>query len=98
MDFIEALHSGQMAGAGLDVFEQEPPSPNNPLLKMENVLLAPHAVCWTEECFQAIGESAVRSILAVLHGETPSGLLNPEVLERKGFQEKRKALSARLQG
>ena len=96
-DLIEALQSGRLAGAGLDVFEQEPPSLENPLLQMENVILTPHSICWTDECFQAIGESAVRSILTVLQGGTPFGLLNPEVLEQPGFQAKRKALAARLQ-
>jgi phosphoglycerate dehydrogenase-like enzyme len=95
-DLIEALLSGRIAGAGLDVFAQEPPAPDNPLLKMENVVLAPHSVCWTEECFEAMGASAARSILAVLRGETPFGLVNPEVLERKGFQAKREAMLARL--
>jgi phosphoglycerate dehydrogenase-like enzyme len=95
-DLIEALQSRRIAGAGLDVFEQEPPSLDNPLLQMENVILAPHAVCWTDECFQAIGESAVRSILSVLNGEKPFGLLNPEVLERPGFQAKAAAMQARL--
>lgn len=95
-DLIDALRSGRIAGAGLDVFEQEPPAPDNPLLSMENVVLAPHSVCWTDECFQAMGESAMRSILSVLHGERPFGLLNPEVLERKGFQAKQAALQARL--
>ena len=79
------------------MFAQEPPAPDNPLLMMENVLLTPHSVCWTDECFQAIGESAVRSILTVLHGGTPFGLLNPQVLEQPGFQAKRRALKARLQ-
>lgn len=95
-DLIEALQSGRIAGAGIDCFEQEPPSPDNPLFQLDNVLLAPHAVCWTDECFQAIGESAVRSILSVMRGEEPFGLLNPEVLTRKGFQEKRDAMRARL--
>ena len=95
-DLIEALQSGRIAGAGLDVFDEEPPSLDNPLLQMDNVILAPHAVCWTDECFQAIGESAVRSILSVLSGERPFGLLNPEVLDRPGFQAKAEAMRARL--
>lgn len=95
-DLIDALQSGQIAGAGIDVFEQEPPPLDNPLLQMDNVILAPHAVCWTDECFQAIGESAIRSILSVLRGERPFGLLNPEVLEQPGFQKKRDAMLARL--
>jgi phosphoglycerate dehydrogenase-like enzyme len=96
-DLIETLQSGRIAGAGIDCFEQEPPDPANPLFTLENVILAPHAVCWTDECFQAIGESAVNSILAVMRGERPFGLLNPEVLEQKGFQEKQRAMQARLQ-
>lgn len=95
-DLIEALQHDRIAGAGLDVFEQEPPSLDNPLLQMDNVILAPHAVCWTDECFQAIGESAVRSILSVKRGERPFGLLNPEVLDQPGFQAKSEAMRARL--
>jgi len=93
---IEALQNGRIAGAGLDVFEEEPPSVDNPLLHMDNVILAPHSICWTDECFQAIGESAVTSILSVLVGETPKGLLNPEVLEQEGFTVKIAAMRARL--
>ena len=95
-DLIEALQTGRIAGAGLDVFEEEPPQTDNPLLSMENVIVAPHSICWTDECFQAIGESAVKSILSVLHGERPFGLLNPEVLEQKGFLAKRDAMLERV--
>jgi phosphoglycerate dehydrogenase-like enzyme len=87
-DLIEALRSGAIAGAGLDVFEDEPPAPDNPLLQMENVILAPHAVCWTDEGFQAIGETAIRSILSVARGEKPFGLVNPHVWDQPGFQRK----------
>jgi len=96
-DLIGALQSGAIAGAGLDVFDQEPPPLDNPLLAMDNVILAPHSVCWTDECFQAIGESAVVSILSVLCGERPGGLLNPEVLEQPGFRAKVAAMQERLQ-
>jgi len=96
-DLIEALQNGTFAGAGLDVFEQEPPALDNPLLQMENVILAPHSICWTEECFAAMGSLAANSILSVMRGETPFGLLNPEVLESKGFQAKRDAMLTRLQ-
>lgn len=94
-DLIRTLESGRIAGAGLDVFDDEPPPPDNALLKLENVILAPHSICWTYECFQAIGESAVRAILSVLRGERPFGLVNPEVLEHDGFQAKRAAMLAR---
>ncbi len=98
VDLIEVLRSGRIAGAGIDVFEQEPPAADHPLFSMDNVILAPHGVAWTDECFQAIGESAVRSILSVKRGEVPFGLLNPEVLEREGFLRKRDAMRERLVG
>lgn len=97
-DLIEALENGTFAGAGIDVFEQEPPAPDNPLLSMDNVILAPHSICWTDECFAAMGSLAMNSILSVMRGETPFGLLNPEVLESPGFLAKRDAMLARLQG
>ena len=87
--------NGDLAGAGIDVFEREPPEPDNPLFQMENVLLAPHAVCWTDECFQTIGETAVRSLLSVARGERPSGMINPEVWDRPGFQRKLAAMQSR---
>jgi len=95
-DLISALQGGRIAGAGIDVFEEEPPQIDNPLLQLDNVILAPHSICWTDECFQAIGESAVRSILSVLREERPFGLLNPEVLEQKGYLAKRGAMLARI--
>lgn len=95
-DLVEALRGGKIAGAGIDVFEEEPPAANNPLLSMDNVILAPHAVCWTDECFAAIGASAVRSILSVKHGKVPFGMLNPEVLDSKRFQQKRDTMLSRL--
>jgi phosphoglycerate dehydrogenase-like enzyme len=76
----EALRAGSIAGAGLDVFEIEPVPVADPLLSLENVILTPHALCWTDECFAGNGAADVQAILAVRRGEVPSGLLNPEVL------------------
>lgn len=78
---VAALQAGRIAGAGLDVQEQEPPDVNDPLLVLDNVILAPHSLCWTDQCFGGIGASAVRSVLDVMHGQVPEGLVNREVLQ-----------------
>jgi phosphoglycerate dehydrogenase-like enzyme len=77
---IAALREGRIAGAGLDVFEQEPVHPANPLLAMENVIVTPHALCWTDECFRGIAETGLASIVAAVRGERPRNIVNPEVL------------------
>ena len=74
---IAALAQGTIAGAGLDVFEQEPVDPGNPLLRMDQVIVTPHALCWTDECFAGIASSGLRSILAVLDGTVPANAVNP---------------------
>jgi len=94
-DLVEALRQGKLAGAGLDVFEEEPPSPENPLFKMNNVIVTPHSICWTDECFQEMGEMAIRSIMSAVYGEKPPGAVNPEVLTRPGYLKKLEALRRR---
>ena len=83
----DALASRRIAGAGLDVQEQEPPDPADPLLRLSNVLLAPHALSWTDQCFAGIGASAVRSVLDVAEGRVPSGLVNKAVLAAARWRE-----------
>lgn len=78
---IEALQQGKIAGAGLDVFEQEPPSPDNPLLKMNNVILLPHMGGASYESMERMATHAAAGILAVLRGERPKYLLNPAVYQ-----------------
>ena len=78
---IEALQQGKIAGAGLDVFEQEPPSPDNPLLKMNNVILLPHMGGASYESMERMATHAAAGIMAVLRGERPKYLLNPAVLQ-----------------
>jgi phosphoglycerate dehydrogenase-like enzyme len=74
---IEALRSGTIAGAGIDVFEQEPVDPANPLLKMDNVIVAPHALCWTDECFDAIAREGLGCMVDFANGRTPKSVVRP---------------------
>jgi D-3-phosphoglycerate dehydrogenase len=78
---IEVLRERRIAGAGLDVFEQEPIDPGNPLLGMDNVVVAPHSLGSTDECFSLIGRSVTRSLLDVAAGRIPRFVIDRRVLE-----------------
>jgi D-3-phosphoglycerate dehydrogenase len=78
---IEVLRAGRIAGAALDVFEQEPVDPANPLLAMDNVIVTPHALCWTDECFHNMAATGLQSIVDALSGRVPEFVVNREVLE-----------------
>ena len=75
---IEALRAGRIAGAGLDVFEQEPVDPQNPLLGMDNVIVTPHALCWTDECFHAIASAGLQGVVDFSLGRRPVHIVNPQ--------------------
>lgn len=75
-----ALREQRIAGAAVDVYEQEPVDPKDPLLALENIVLTPHAVGLTDEIFRASGESACRSVIAVAEGRIPQYVVNREVL------------------
>jgi D-3-phosphoglycerate dehydrogenase len=77
-----ALSERRIAGAAIDVFQQEPVAPDNPLLKLENVIVTPHSICWTDEFFRNNAESAFRSVTAVAAGNPPTFVVNRDVLER----------------
>ena len=68
---IEALQTRQIAGAGLDVFEQEPVAPDNPLLTMDQVILTPHSLCWTDHCFEDIASEGLGCLVDFANGKTP---------------------------
>jgi D-3-phosphoglycerate dehydrogenase / 2-oxoglutarate reductase len=82
---IAALQEGRIAGAGLDVLEQEPPDPSNPLLKMPNVILSPHMASVSDVSYVERRRLIGRQIADVLQGRTPVGVVNREVLANWRF-------------
>jgi len=91
---IRALQEGWIQGAGIDVFEQEPTSPDNPLLKLDNAIATPHALGWTDQIFMNEWEQMMSQITEVARGEVPSGLVNKEALESPVFKAKLKKFLA----
>lgn len=85
-----ALREGWIQGAGIDVFEQEPTPPDNPLLKLENAIFAPHAICLTDEFFITMWHEMTKQISKLIQGEKPTTLVNPEVWDKPEFQAKLK--------
>lgn len=83
---IDTLRERRIAGAALDVFEQEPVEPGNPLLAMDNVIVTPHSLCWTDECFHNMASTGLRSIVDVLAGRAPEFVVDREVLKHPRVQ------------
>jgi phosphoglycerate dehydrogenase-like enzyme len=83
-----ALRERRIAGAGLDVLEQEPPDPSDPILKLDNVILAPHALCWTDQCFAGNGAADVAAVIEVQHGRVPRGVVNRDVLASEAWKRR----------
>ncbi len=83
---IKALQEGWIAGAGLDVFEVEPVKPDNPLLKMSNVILAPHNASASSRFDPARKRRVGQEITNVLSGRWPMSCVNPVVLEGTGLR------------
>ncbi len=84
----KVLQERRIAGAGLDVFEVEPVPADEPLLKLDNVIVAPHALCWTDQCFAGNGAADIRAVLDVMNGKSPRGIVNREVQEDQRFKAK----------
>ncbi|MEK4028219.1 MULTISPECIES: hydroxyacid dehydrogenase [Bacillaceae] len=82
-DLIEALTTGKIAGAGIDVFEIEPPDRDNPLFQLENVIVSPHSAALTKEASVRMAVHAAMQVDQVLRGERPdwavNDLLNKEI-------------------
>ena len=79
---IEALRTGQIAGAGLDVLEQEPPERDNPLLTMDNVVVTPHVASATTRMRPETRRRVGREVALVLRGKWPMSCVNPTVLPK----------------
>ena len=92
----KALQERRIAGAGLDVLEQEPPDADDPILKLDNVILAPHALCWTDQCFAGNGAADVSAVLDVQHGREPRVVVNRAVLETETWKNRLAAFRERF--
>jgi D-3-phosphoglycerate dehydrogenase len=90
-DLISALKQGLIAGAGLDVFEKEPPPPDFELLRMDNVILTPHIAWYSEEGGWDIRVMIMDDVKAVLQGQPPRHVVNKEVLTSPNLRLKIRA-------
>jgi D-3-phosphoglycerate dehydrogenase len=79
---IQALKEGLISGAGLDVLEKEPPDSQNPLLKMENVILTPHVSFYSVESISELKRRTAKNVADVLTGRWPRSVVNREVKGR----------------
>ena len=80
---VEALQAGRLGGAGLDVYDPQPPGPDNPLLAMDQVVLTPHVASFTREGRRRMGMMVVEDVLRALRGERPEYLANPDIWPRR---------------
>jgi phosphoglycerate dehydrogenase-like enzyme len=83
-----ALKRNQIAGAAIDCFVGEPLTSPPPYAELDNVLLAPHCIAWTDELFRDIGRAACTSLVDMACGRRPRGVVNPEVFDQPSFQAK----------
>ena len=77
-----ALVNGAIAGAAVDVLEQEPPKPDDPLLKLPNIIITPHTSSWSAESIVQLRRGAAANVVRVLSGQPPRAVVNPLVLSR----------------
>ena len=86
---VKALQNGAIRGAALDTFQREPPDADNPLFRMENVIVTNHVGGSSREALISMGVDAVKNILDVLNGNLPhrSNIINPQTFEDKTWQE-----------
>lgn len=80
---VEALRQGSIAGAGIDVYDPEPPAADNPLFALERVVVTPHIASFTSEGRRLMGMTVAKDVLAVLYGEMPEFPANPQVWQTR---------------
>jgi D-3-phosphoglycerate dehydrogenase len=76
---VEALADGHLGGAGIDVFDPQPPAPDHPLYSLDHVVLTPHVASFTREGRRRMGLTVVEDVLRALRGERPEYLVDPEM-------------------
>ncbi|MCY4656256.1 MAG: C-terminal binding protein [Gammaproteobacteria bacterium] len=86
VDLIEALNNGKVQSAGLDVLEQEPPDPQNPLLAMPNVIVTPHVASASTRMRPTARRRVGREVALALRGKWPMSCVNPTVLPRTNLE------------
>ena len=79
-DLAWAIENGEIAGAALDVMEQEPPDPNDPLFKFDNVIITPHTAWLSVEAQKVLQSTPAENVVRVLKGEVPNDVVNKEVI------------------
>lgn len=85
---VNVLRRRRIAGAGLDVFVEEPLPKTSPLLELDNVVLTPHWSASTRDVWESIGRAIAEGMLRAARGEVPANIVNREVLDRGGFRTK----------
>ncbi len=85
---VRALREDWIAGAGIDVFPVEPPPADDELFGLQNVIVTPHALAWTDSLMRDNGREAFTNVLSISRGEIPGGVVNRDVIARPGFQKK----------
>ncbi|MFO1039539.1 MAG: NAD(P)-dependent oxidoreductase [Geminicoccaceae bacterium] len=89
------LRDRRIAGAALDVFEIEPAPADEPILQLDNVIVTPHSLCWTDQCFAGIGAADVAACLAMAKGEVPRGIVNRTIVDDAAWKAKLERLAKR---